>query len=283
MAHSQEFNCNVVINADAADNIDKRVIEDMKRNIQEFINLRRWTEDKFSNQERISFNLIITFTEPPPSVTQFVATAQIQSARPVYGTNYETVLLNFVDKQFNFEYTEGQPLEFIENSYRNHLTSLLAFYAYVILGYDYDSFSKNGGKDFYLRANQVLGNATSSNYQGWQAFEGTQNRYWLIENLMSAQMAPFREGVYNYHRLGLDVMLDKPDDARVQVLDMLKKIQTVKQVKPVSVVINAFFEAKNMEIVNIFSEGSPQEKQQAFAVLEQIDPPRREKYMVLTK
>lgn len=281
-AAAQELNCNVVINSDAVDNVDKRVFADMKKAVQDFMNLRKWTNDNYTAEERIKCNILITITKPV-SGTEFEAKAQIQSARPVFGTDYESIMLNYLDEDFNFTYQEGQPLEFIENGFRANLTQMLGFYAYVILGYDYDTFSKLGGRDYFQKANTVLTNASSANYKGWQAFEGTRNRYWLMENFNSQLFQPFREGLYLYHRKGLDQLVTKPEEARTQVLELLKKLQTVKNQRQVSVLMNNFMDAKSQEIVNFLKEAPPAQKQEAYNILAQLDATKTELYQTLIK
>lgn len=281
-ALAQELNCNVVINTEAVQSIDRRVFTEMKRSIQDFMNLRTWTGDKFTNEERITCNLIITITKAN-SVTNFEATVQVQSSRPVYGTNYDTPLLNYVDKDWEFDYVEGQPMDFNTNQYFTNLTSLLGFYAYMIIGLDYDTYSKLGGKQYYNFCNIIATNAATGGRKGWQSFEGTRNRYWLMENIMSQNLIAFREALYDYHRHGLDVMLDKPEETRKKALEMLKKIQTVLQVKPICILINNFFDAKSAELISLFKEGAPGEKQAAYNILSQADPTKTEQYGVLIK
>lgn len=281
-AQAQEFNCNVTINDDKAQGVDPRVFTEMKRSIIDFMNLRRWTSDIYSNEERISCNILITITEVI-SVGRYKATAQIQSARPIYGSGYESLMFNYVDKDWVFQYTEGQPMEFTENGFTNDLTSLLAFYAYIMLGYDADSFAKLGGKPHFNKAQVIAANAQQGSSKGWQAFDGTTTRYWLLENMLNQQVMPYREGLYSYHRVSLDGFIQNPEQARTITLDMLNKIKAVQVQKPMCLVINNFFDAKANEIINIFRDGSPQDKQSAFNLLSQLDPTKTEKYQVLVK
>lgn len=279
---AQEFNCNVNINDDKAQSVDTRVFVEMKRSIIDFMNLRRWTTDTYSNEERISCNILITITEVV-GVGKYKATAQIQSARPVYGSGYETMVLNYLDQDWAFQYTEGQPMEFNENTFTNDLTSLLAFYAYVMLGYDADTFSKLGGKQYYNKAQVIMANAAQGTSKGWQAFDGTKCRYWLLENMLNQQVTPYREGLYNYYRLGLDTYLQNPEQSRTVILDVLNKIKVVNTQKPSCLVLNNFFDAKANELINVFSDGAPQEKQSAYNILSQLDPTKTEKYQKLIK
>jgi len=279
---AQELNCNVIINTQGADITDRRVFEDMKKSLTDFMNLRRWTNDNYLNDERIACNLVITITKVV-GTGSFEATVQIQSARPIYGTNYESVLMNYIDKDWAFNYTEGQNMDFNEAAFNNNLTSLLGFYALLIVGMDADTYEKFGGKQFYGRAQNVMTNALQGGIKGWQAFEGTINRHWLLENLQNQAFGPFREGIYNYHRIGLDQMVQKKDAMPAIVLDLLNRIKALKQQKPISILINMFFEAKSEEMINIFKGATPQEKQAAYTILSELHPTKIEAYEKLVK
>lgn len=281
-SHAQELNCNVKVITEGADITDRRVFDDMKTTITNFMNFRRWSNDVFVPDERIACNMVITITKVP-SIGNYEATVQIQSARPIYGTNYESVILNYVDKDWSFSYVEGQNMEYNEGTFSNNLTSLLAFYALVIVGLDYDTFSKLGGKEYLQRAQNIATNAIQGGIKGWQAFDGTTNRYWLIENLLNQQMQPFREELYNYHRLGLDNMARNKEAMPTIAMETIKKIQQLQQVRPISVILNNFFNAKHQELVGIFQESSTQVKGQAVEILSRIDPLRTETYQRLTE
>lgn len=280
-AQAQELFCKVTINSSNAALSDKSVFDNMQRQMQDFMNQRRRTNDQFGQEERIICNLLITIKSA--NGTTYEATAQVQSVRPVYGTSLETVMLNYLDPNFDFEYSPGQPMEFNDQSpqFTDNLTSLLSFYANIIMGIDYDSFSKLGGKTYFLRAQQIAQGGSSSQYKGWKAFEGTNNRNWLVENYMNQQLLPFREGCYNYHRLALDKFEQDPDAARAQVLDLLTKIKGVLQVKPLCIAINTFLDTKSQEIVSIFSKAQQQDRQAAYNILVQIDPTKTDRYQTL--
>lgn len=274
---SQELNCNIILDTDQIQTTEKEIFQDMQVAFREFMNNRKWTNDIFKSEERINCNLFITFTQMP-SIGNFKATVQTQSVRPVYGTGYESILLNFVDKQWSFNYTESQPLNFNENNFTDDITSLLAFYAYIIIGYDYDSFSKFGGTEYYEKALNIVNNAQQSPATGWRAFDGTKNRYWLIEDLMNQQMLPFREGLYIYHRLAFDNMVKNPEQSRTQIITVLNKIKKVEDIKPGTYLVRTFFDSKTDEIVNVFTEASLQQKQKAFNLLRVLDPTNMDKY-----
>jgi hypothetical protein len=283
----QELRCNVIIDTDQLRTnqvTEKQIFVDMQKTITLFLNTRRWTNDNFTQDERINCNLVIRLTDMP-SIKTFVGTAQIQSSRPIYGTDYESVLLNYIDREWQFEYTNSQPMDFNPNTFSSNLTSMLAFYAYVMIGLDYDSFSKFGGNPYFQQALTIANNAQQSvgTEKGWKAFEDTRNRYWLIENLMSQQMQPLREGLYIYHRQALDTFLSNPDQARAQVLNVLTSIQRVNQVKPAAVLTNTFFDTKINELINFFQQAPQQDKQKAYNLLVELDPTKTDRYEKLVK
>ncbi|WP_461040371.1 type IX secretion system protein PorD [Spirosoma harenae] len=277
----QELNCQVTINSDqlfAQQKTDFSYVNQLKGIITEFMNNRRWSNDQFAVNERINCSLNINLVK---SLTQgvFEATAQITATRPVYGTNYETTIFNYVDRAFNFVYLPTTPVYFRENQYSDDLTSLLAFYANVILAVDYDTFSKEGGSPFVQRAYTITNLAQQGSPNGaWQAGGDRRNRYWLIENLQNQQLIPFRDGLYTYHRLGLDVFSANPVQVRKQTLDLLTTIRTIGLQLPNSVLINSFFDAKSEELYNILYEGTSTERQKAFDLLSYLDPAKTEKY-----
>ncbi len=274
---AQEINCNVTINAQNIQISDRSIFQDMENAFEQFLNNRRWTNEVFRPEERIRCNMVLTM-ETMPNIGSFTASLQIQVLRPVYGTNYETVVFNFADRNWQFDYTESLPLEFNENTFNTNLTSMLGFYAYIILGYDYDSFSRLGGSAFFDRAFNVVINAQQSPRAGWKQFESNRNRYWITENLMSSQMVPVREAIYEYHRLGLDMFGRDPEQGRDAIITALQKIKDVNKLRPNSVIINSFFDAKSDELANIFSQGNDSKRRQAVEILRELDPTNTEKY-----
>jgi len=272
-AHGQELNCKVTINADQIQTSDRNVFKDMERSIALFMNSRKWSADIYKNHERINCAIFLNISRMP-SIGSFIASAQITVARPVYNSNYETVLMNFADREWEFEYIESQPLEYNDNAYINNLTSMLAYYAYIILGMDYDSFAEKGGDSYFQKALMVVNNAQSSNRPGWQSIGSNRNRYNLIENINNTQMMELRKNTYRYHRQALDTFEKSPDESRQMVLNVLKNIKTVWQIYPNSIFIISFFDAKANELVNIFSEGNIGVRREAFDLLTALDPKR---------
>ncbi len=281
---AQELNCNVIVNVGPqVETTERRVFKDMETAFYQFLNNRRWTDDVFSLEEKISCNLIITI-ESRPAVGNFTASVQIQSSRPIYNSNYESLLFNFADRDWQFEYTESQPLEFNDNNFTNNLTSMLAFYAYVIIGLDYDSFERLGGTPFFEKAQQTVNNTQQANRPGWSQFEGNfRNRFWLAENFNSQQLVAAREAIYKYHRLALDRFIEDPDEARRTVLQVLKDLQQAHRRKPNSILIIAFFDAKNDEIASMFSEGNLQVRREAYEIAKELDPSNTSKYEAIIR
>lgn len=278
--YGQELNCNVTVNDERVQTTERNIFRDMEIAFAQFMNDTKWTNDQFNVEERINCNIIITI-ESMPSIGNYNATVQIQSARPVYNTSYESLMLNFADRDWQFQYTESQPLNYADNTFSSNLTSMLAYYAYIIIGLDYDSFSPLGGTPFFNQALNIVTLAQTSNAVGWQPFDSNRNRYWLIENLNNQQMEPVRQGIYKYHRLGLDIFIQDPENSRREILGVLKNIQQVNDLRPNSILIISFFDAKSDEIMNLFSEGNLQVRRDAYNVLTEIDPTKTEKYKVI--
>ncbi len=279
---AQELNCKITINAQQVQTTERRIFSDMEQAFTQFFNSRKWTNDVYRPEERISCNIIINMEEMP-SVGNFKAAVQILSARPVFSSGYETVIFNFADRDWQFDYTESQPLQFNENAFTSNITSMLAYYAYIILGMDYDSYSKMGGTPYFEQAFLIVNNAQQSGAVGWDQFGNNRNRYWLTENLMNAAMIPLRESIYDYHIKGLDIFQEKPDEARRVILEALKKVQQVKAIRPNSIYPIAFMDAKIDELVNIYSQGDMSIRRQAYDILTKLDPGENDKLQAIIK
>jgi hypothetical protein len=275
--HAQELNCKVQVVSPTIQGTDKSVFDNLQTAIFEFMNNRKWTNETFKNNERIDCSMLINVSERI-STDEFKATIQVQVRRPVFKSSYNSVLLNNNDNDFQFKYQENQTLEYSENLHLSNLTSVLAFYAYMIVGLDYDSFAPDGGTYYLQRALAIVNNAQSSSDLGWKAFDGNKNRYWLINNMLDATFVPLRECMYKYHRQGMDLMVDNKETARNNIFDALQNLKKIHQIKPLSYSLQVFFNAKSDEIINIYSGAFPDEKAKIMNLLNEIDPTNSNKY-----
>lgn len=282
---SQELNCNVQISAQKIQGSNRQVFESMQRDIYEFMNNTVWTNHVFSYAERIDCNVLINLNEQL-SADEFRGTIQVQLRRPVFNTTYNSTMLNFVDNSFQFRYVEFQPLEFDPNSYRSSLVSVLAYYTYIILGFDYDSFSFEGGNEFFQVAEKIVTNAQNAPEAGWKPYDGSRNRnrYWLVKNILDKEYEGVRRFIYDYDINGLDRMESRISEARTSMVESLKLLQEVYRRKPdpFMYLIQIIMESKADELVNIFSEAFPEEKSRAVEILVEIDPGNKTKYEKIT-
>ena len=276
-AFAQALDCDVVVDATQIQTQDRRVFQDMEKAFEDFMNGRDWANDEFKPEERIKCTLAISLVEMP-SIGNFRATVQIRSSRPIYNTTYESILFNFADRDWNFTYIESQPMIYNENDFTSNLTSMLAFYAFVVLGIDYDSFGELSGSIYFQQAQNIVTQAAVSNSPGWSGLESTRNRYALIDDLTNQRLEEMRTGYYRYHRLGLDVYDTKPDEARKEILAMLQSMKAVKTQYPASILVISFFDAKAAELVDIFSDGSITDRRTAYNLLMELNPSKGEIY-----
>lgn len=275
---AQELNCQVqVLSPQIQGTTEKRIFDNLQKSIFEFMNNTKWTTDVFSPEERVSCNLVLTITEKL-STDEYKGTLQVQANRPVYKSTYNSVLLNYSDGDIQFKYVEFQPMDFSMNNHLSNLTSIFAYYAYVILASDYDSFSLKGGTPFWQKAQTIVNNAQSAPEKGWKSMDGTKNRYWIVDNMLQPTFAPIREAVYKYHRLGLDVMYQDAAGGRAVILEALLPLEAVHNQRPLSFPMQLFFLAKSDELVKIFSGGLPEEKGKVINLLQKIDPGNGIKY-----
>jgi hypothetical protein len=241
------------------------------------MNNTKWTKDLYTSSERIDCSVLINVTSKV-SADEYTGTIQVQSRRPIYKSSYSSPLVNYIDDKFSFKYQQFQQLEFNLNTFQNNLTSVLAFYAYVVIANDYDSFSNLGGTEYFQKAQLIVSNAQSASELGWKSFETNKNRYWITENALQPVFQPIRECMYKYHRLGLDIMYEKPDEGRKEILKSTDLLLTVYKNRPASYIMELFFNAKADEIVNIFSKGLPDEKTKVVETLTTVDPANTTKW-----
>jgi len=283
--YSQELNCNIQVSAQKIQGSNRQVFESMQRDIYEFMNNTVWTNHVFSYAERIECNIIINLTDQF-SADEFRGTIQVQLKRPIFNTTYNSTMLNFMDNNFQFRYVEFQPLEFDPNSYRSSLVSVLAYYAYMIIGFDYDSYSTLGGTEFFQVAEKIVTNAQNASEPGWKPYDGSRNknRYWLVKNTLDKEYEGVRRFIHEYNINGLDRMESRTAEARTGIAESLKLLLDVYRAKPdpYMYLLQVILESKADELVNIFSEAFPEEKSRVIQILIEIDPGNKSKYEKIT-
>lgn len=277
---AQELNTRVQVLAPTVPNINKRNVDVLQNTIREFLNNNKWTNETYTPVERIECNFVITITAWDGNST-YKAEAQIQSSRPVYNTVYNSTLLNISDKDFDFNYSEGQAVDFSDQNFISNLSSLLSFYAYTIIGLDKDSFNKLGGTNYYNKAQNILNVAQVSGNKGWKAFDGLRNRYWLNENLQNKGFEELRQFIYDYHLNGLDILQDNPEKGAKKIIDLLSDLKRLDKQKIGSIFPNMYLASKADELVNILSLTDPLERIKAYNLLAEIDPANLNKYEAL--
>jgi hypothetical protein len=279
---AQEFDCMISIQAQKVEGTDKKMFETLQSAIYEFMNNRKWSNYNIRLEERIECTLVITLNERP-AVDEFRGNINVVLRRPVFNTAYNTVLLNHYDKEFWFKYVEYQTLDYADGTFSTNLTQVLAFYANVILGFYFDSFTLNGGTPFFEKAQDIINIAQSAPEPGWKGYESQKNRYWLVENVLNGSNAPMRQFYYNYHRLGLDQMYDKLELGRAAVTESIGLLNKMYNAKPGLYFLQMTLDAKKDELVNIYSDSRvpPMEKNDVVNILKEIDPANASKYLAI--
>ena len=282
----QELKCTVTINSDQVQGSNKEVFNTLQRSIEEYVNTLRWTNMTFQEKERIECSMLLVVKNVQDNV--FNCEFTCQSRRPVFGTSYYTPTMNFKDNNFTFTYQEYDRLDYQQSTFTTNLTALLAYYCYLIIGHDMDSFSKLGGTPCFQACENIVNSAQSASLEsaeavGWKAFESNRNRYALINNLMDEAFKKYRMFYYEYHRHGLDEMVNNVANGRARIAKEIKVLKEVYNARPATYVINTFLDAKCDELVNIFSQGTSEEKKQVYDLLMDIDPTRQTTYDKIIK
>ncbi len=279
-AQAQELEVQVTINTPKLQTADPKVFETLKISIQEFMNNQKWTDDTYEQLERIKVDIVMTITKELSGNT-FEADFSLQSTRPVFNSTYETPLFKHQDKDVTFSYQQFQPLEYSQSTFTDNLTFILAYYAYIVIGMDYDSFSPYGGEPYYQIAQDIVNRVPptiASSVPGWRSVENNRNRYWLAENMLSSRIRPLRQAIYDYHRQGLDMMYQDPYAARAVMTLAIESLAGVNQTYPNSVIMQAFANTKADEIIEIYKAAAPQEKNSVIRVMEKVDPSKASNY-----
>ncbi len=279
--HPQELNCQVTVDFSQVQGTNTSIFKTLESAIADYVNTRKWTDTQFSPAEKIECRMFFTIkTYEEPMMT---GDLQIQSLRPVYNSSYTTSLLNFKDNKIEFEYQEGEPLIFSENSMESNLTAIINFYVYIILGMDFDSFSPKGGEAYYQMARTVVQMAQSSGESGWKAFEDNRNRNAVLNTFTEPSTAKFRDMLYQYHRNGLDEMSVSPDKGRSRITATLDYIKEIADNQPMAVGVSMFKDAKLDELVNLYTKASEEERKRVYELLYSIYPTETQRLEMIKK
>lgn len=278
---AQELNCTVTINSDQIEGSNKQIFNTLKTSIEEYMSQNRWTNMSYAEHEKIECSMLIVVQKMEDNL--FTCEMTLQSRRPVYGTTYTTPLLNFKDNSFTFTYQEYDRIEWQQNQFTTNLTAMLAYYCYLIIGHDQDSFQRLGGTPYFQQCEEIVNMCQSasmdnSEQRGWLAFESNKNRYALINNLLDEAFKKYRNYYYEYHRLGLDEMSNNVANARARIAEGMPVLREAYRARPATYVINTFLDAKADELVDIFSKGTDKEKKAVYEILMDIDPTRQNTY-----
>ena len=279
---AQELNCQITVNAPKLEGTDRRVFEAIQKAMYEFMNNRKWTNYNFKNEERIDCTILLTVNDRLGS-DEYTGTMNIVLRRPVMNAAYNSNLLNYVEKDFQFRYVEFQPMDYSEGTFSSNLTSVLAFYAYMMIGFQFDSYSQGGGRPFFDKAQSIVTSAQGAQETGWKGYEGTRNRYWFAENMLNPSNNDIHDFLYKYHRLGLDQMYDKLEAGRASITESLDLLKKLYDAKPDLYVLTIMLDAKRDELVNIYSDQKvpPMEKTTVTNLLKEIDPANGTKYQTI--
>jgi len=287
LIQAQELNCNVIINHDQVQGTNTQVFTTLEQSIKEFINTTRWTDMVVTEKERIDCTIMLIISSVSTEGL-FTAEMQIQSRRPVYHTNYYSTLVNLKDNNCSFTYQEYDRLEYQPTQFTSNLAALLSYYCYYILGMDGDSYARMGGTPYFQQCENIVSLAQSASLSegeanGWQAFGNNRSRYALINQILDQVFQPFREYIYTYHRLGLDMMSDNVANGRARIAQDIQILQEANRARPATYVVYTYMDAKNDELVQLFQKGTADEKKKVYDVCMAIDPTRSDQYDKINK
>lgn len=282
---AQELKANITVASNqVGNNVNQNVFRTLQTALNNFINTRKWTTDNFQPNERIECSFFLNL-QPTGDLNVYNASLTIQAARPVFNTSYLSPIINFKDENITFKYVEFQQLEFNENRVSgsdaliSNLTAVIAYYAYMILAFDYDSFSLRGGDPYFQKAQNIVNNAPDGrNISGWKAFDGVRNRYWLVENMLNSRYTIMHDVYYNYYRLGMDKLYEDENAARVEVMNVLNLLNNFNTDNPNKMINQFFFQGKSTELIKIFSKAPQQDKARASELLQKMDITNAPKY-----
>lgn len=277
-AFSQELQARVtVLSRGINSTVDKKIFTTLQTQLNNLMNSRRWTNDQFQSNEKIVCSFILS-VESILETNNYKATLTVQTARPIFNTSYQSALVNYLDADVAFKYVEFQPVEFNENRVQGtdasvaNLPAIFAYYAYMILGLDYDSFSPKGGDEFYRKAQNIINNSPEGKYiSGWKVFDGVRNRYWLNENLINTRYNIVHDAIYKYYRSGLDKLYENEAEGRKNILQSLAQLQAFNRENPNTMILQFFFQGRAQELIGIFRKGSDEEKTKLIEFITELD------------
>lgn len=280
-SYAQEFQATVKVLSPNIQATNKQVFTTLETNLQNFVNNTKWTDENYDNQERIQASFVFNIRSYDINANSMAGTLQIQYSRPVYNSDYQSPILSFIDNDVAFFYVENSPIEFSPTTNLSNLSSIMAFYCYIIIGMDHDSYGFGSGEPFYLKAQNVVSNAQSDNSaSGWRSFDGNKNRYWMVDNLLNPGFQPIVSILYEYHRKGLDLMYDpsKQVSAKENIKKTLMQLEEIHKKRPGSFLMQLFMDAKYQEIISIFNGGPNVNCTDLIRVLQLVDGARASNY-----
>jgi hypothetical protein len=277
-AHAQELNARVSVNASRiANTVNRQTFTTMQNALTGFLNNRKWTSDNFLPNEKIECSFVINL-KPTADENVYGASLTIQAARPIFNSSYLSPIINFQDEDITFKYVQFQQMEFNDNrvsgsdALASNLTAVLAYYAYLIIAFDYDSYSPKGGTPYFLKAQNIVNNAPEARgITGWKAFDGIRNRYWLTENMLNSRYALMHDVYYGYYRSAFDKMYEDEKAARTEMLNVINLLTNFNSDNPNTMILQFFFQGKANELIKFFAKATPQEKQRASELLQKLD------------
>lgn len=282
--HAHELNCQVQVVAPKLQNnsANTEIISSLQTEVLNFMNNTKWTQDIIDDDERIDCSVLITLDEEV-SAGNYKGSVQVQCSRPVYNSNYLSPLFAYKDTDFEVSYQRNTALIFTPDRHTSNLTAILAFYAYMILGYDYDTFSLEGGTPYFVKAQQIVTNASNTPFKGWKTDSDRNNRFHLVENVLQSAFKPLRKCMYNYHRKGFDAVYDKKEEGINMIVSSLEEIRKVHRVRTNTINQQLFFTAKKDELVSLFKEANPSQQNRFLAVVKEVDAVNMSSYNKIKK
>ena len=267
---AQELNAQFLVNADLVNQTNQQIFETLEGSLNEFINSQSWSTQDFFPQEKITCSFVLNLSSY--NASKFEGTLQIQSQRTIFDSNYDSPVLNFLDKDISFTYQEFQPLFYSPASYESNLVSLISFYVYIIMGINADSLQFKGGDSYFEQAQRIVNLSQQSGAMGWKQNDSNRNRFWLSDTMRSNTFREYREALYTYHRKGLDLMTENPMEAKNNIINALLPLENLYDRRPNAMLLQMFFDAKADEIVNLFSDGPEVDFDRASKMLKKIAP-----------